>query len=96
MTYIVQIIYNQESRVKLLICSSYAIKPTEKKEKSVVTNAVDNRESIQLRKGKAIANQSPCYLCPERGPRSINDLLYNWQTLCKREAREVGLFRASP
>jgi hypothetical protein len=49
-----------------------------------------------MKEREAVANQSPCYLCQERGPDLKKDLLNNWQTLCKREAREVGLFRASP
>ena len=48
------------------------------------------------REEKAIANQSPCYLSPERGPDQKTDPLVNWQALCKREAREVGLFKGSP
>jgi len=33
---------------------------------------------------------------PRKRSISLKDPLDNWQTLCKREAREVGLFRASP
>ena len=36
------------------------------------------------------ADQSSYDLCQERGPED------DQQTICKREAREVGLFRASP
>jgi hypothetical protein len=51
----------------------------------------------QSNKGKG-RNFQPISLLPvpRKRSRSQKDPLDNWQTLCKREAREVGLFRASP
>jgi hypothetical protein len=49
-----------------------------------------------MKEGEATVNppaQSPCTLCPERGPKKqLADTLF----VGKREAREVGLHRASP
>ena len=35
-------------------------------------------------------------ICAKKEVQINKDPSDNWQTLCKREAREVGLFRASP
>jgi hypothetical protein len=53
-------------------------------------------ELLPIKEGEATENlpaQSPCMLCPERGPKKqLADTLF----VEKREAREVGLNRASP
>jgi len=62
----------------------------------VVTAAVDNGDSIPW-EGEATVNL-PTNLpanCAQKEVQTKRSLS-NWQTLCEREAREVGLFRASP
>ena len=53
-------------------------------------------ELLPIKEGEATENppaQSPCTLCPERGPKKqLADVLF----VEKREARKVGLHRASP
>ena len=79
------------SSVGQLICSSYAIKPMQKVVKLVLTGVVDNGES----KGRQKPTNLPT-TCAKKEVQISKRSLNNWQTLCKREAREVGLFRASP
>ena len=52
-------------------------------------------ELLPIKEGEATENlpaESPCPLCPERGPKKqLADTLF----IEKREAREIGLHRAS-
>ena len=66
------------------ICSSLAIKLIKKNVNSVLTDAVENEESIQLRKGKAKPTNLPA-ICAQKEVQTNNDLLNNRQTLCKEQ-----------
>ena len=69
---------------------------SESKANLVVTAAVDNGDSI-LKEGEATVNL-PANLPANCAQKEVqtNRSLDNRQKLCEREAREVGLFRASP
>ena len=91
----------QLGKGKRLRCSSNSgpaglSNQSRRKAKSVQTAAVDNGDSIP-KEGEATVNP-PANLpanCAQKEVQTKRSL-GNRQTLCKRVAREVGLFRASP